>query len=90
MSAVVTRAKFRVQEVLASHYSTDPNGQLIKDNEVVRLSAVYSANPDSDNHAFWKATPNGRIEMWINNSEAWGTFKPGDEFYVDFVKAEQE
>jgi hypothetical protein len=40
-----------------------------------------------ENKKFWKFTPNGRIEIWIDNQEALDQFEFG-EYYVEFKKAE--
>jgi hypothetical protein len=74
------RAKFSVQRVDPQEY---PQG--VKHTERVVLSPVYSADPNSENHAFWAATPNGHLEMYVSNPQAWGMFTAGQEFYLDFT-----
>lgn len=51
------------------------------------FAPVYSNRPDSENKAFWDASPQGTIELTITNEAAW-TFVPGQEYYVDFSEAE--
>lgn len=59
---------------------------------VVELSAVY---PDKEldgyehgeDHAFFSATPQGKLTMTINNQYGAELFQPGDDFYLDITKA---
>ena len=73
------RAKFYCNEI-------EENGS----SEVVKLLAVYG-NSDKDNeenNQFAEATPSGNLEMHISNTSAKGFFKQGEEYYLDFSKAE--
>lgn len=72
------RAKFSVQSVTTNvGYGS------------VKLTAKYAPHdPQSENGKFWTATPTGAIEMQINVPEALAQFKPGDDFYVTFEKAD--
>lgn len=71
------RAKFIVQTV------TDwANGQ-----RVVKLEAVISSGDDS-NKSWAKYTPNGKLEMTIDNPPAAAAFTPGKVFYLDFTPAD--
>lgn len=94
------RAKFSVNEVADVNQRTavnpsattgDPDygkWKIGKVHERVTLNAVYeSGAPTAENVRFAKATPNGRIEMTIDNPDAWGIFVPGDQVYVDFSPA---
>jgi hypothetical protein len=72
---MTVRAKFNVTEV--SKFSHG-GGK-------VTLAPVYGTS--EENKKFWKATPSGKIEMWIDNKEALDLFDFG-EYYVDFTKAE--
>jgi hypothetical protein len=54
----------------------------------VKLSAVYSSDPDHENTAFWNATPSGTIDMFITNKTAFAGFELGKEYYVDFTPVE--
>lgn len=49
---------------------------------------VYSSDPESENHKFWKYTPSGKLEMVCVNPEAVKCFQLGQEFYLDFTPAE--
>lgn len=81
------RAKFKVQSV-QDNVGRASNGTDKKYTEIVRMSPVFSSDPNHENRAFWDATPSGDLSMWINNPKAWGTFKAGQEFYVDFTEAD--
>jgi hypothetical protein len=54
----------------------------------VMLNPVYSDAPESENRAFWTATPSGQLDMYISNQQAWGFFVPGQEYYLDFAPVE--
>lgn len=53
--------------------------------EHVFLTPVYSADPLSENKAFWDATPSGSIDMYITNELAFGVFQGGSCYYVEFI-----
>lgn len=54
----------------------------------IKMRAINDPNaqPGSENASFTKATPNGTVEMTIDNPDALNYFKAGDEVYVDFTK----
>lgn len=74
------RAKFRVSVI--EDYGT---------SKKIKLNVVYegSLGPNDENKRFTKATPNGEIWMTVDNPYAADQFAPGDEWYVDFTKAEK-
>lgn len=80
---MAVRAKFQVYNVTDS---------ITKDGTVgsrrVEMSAVYGQN-GSENAAWSKATPVGRLEMTITNMEAAGQFLPGQSWYLDLTLAEE-
>lgn len=54
----------------------------------IRMGAVYSSDPNSENRAFSDATPSGSCEMMIQGGRpAIKLFEPGEFYYVDFTKA---
>ncbi len=71
------RAKFHVENVTS--YSTGAIGVL--------LMPIRQGPDDTQNTQFWKATPNGKLEMCITNPDAKDFFKPGAEYYIDFTQA---
>lgn len=38
-----------------------------------------------ENKSFWKYTPSGNLEMYINAPNAASFFQPGAEYYIDFT-----
>lgn len=72
----MVRAKFTVSEVVINE---DGSGN-------VKLSAVIAGS--KENEMFFNYTPYGEINMGTINRDALTQFKKGDEFYVDFTKAE--
>lgn len=75
---VKTRAKFEVVSV--TKYARFAGVK-------IEMCPVYSNEPEHPNKAFWEATPNGKIEMQINNLSAAEQFEVGKEYYVDFSPA---
>lgn len=72
------RAKFKCNAV------TIREGQ-----EEVVLNAVYGAD-GTDNGQWSKWTPSGELKMTITNESAFGVLKVGEEYFLDFTKAETE
>lgn len=70
------RAKFTCQFITQHAYG----------GEDVHLSAVVCRN--GENAQWAKATPSGKIDMTIDNSDARGAFVPGKEYWVDFTPCE--
>lgn len=50
------------------------------------FTPVYSGSPE--NEAFFKATPGGKIELFVVNEKAVEGLKVGGNYYVDFSPAE--
>lgn len=71
------RAKFVVNSV--TMYS-DTYGK-------VEMTAVHDTSTP-ENGRFTKATPSGKLEMYIDNPSALGVFKPGQKFYLDFMESD--
>lgn len=55
--------------------------------EAVQLYPVYSADPNSENAKWAKATPGGSLQLTISNPDAFGAFEPGKEYFVDIAPA---
>lgn len=54
-------------------------------NREVQLHPVYPGSDASqEDKAFWQATPNGSLNMHINNPPASDLFVPGDHYYLTF------
>lgn len=75
---VKTRAKFQVMSITKYAQFTGAK---------IEMAPVYSDDPSHPNKAFWEATPNGKIEIQINNPLAIQQFEVGKEYYVDFSPA---
>ena len=55
----------------------------------VVLNPVYGkGDPSHENTRFWQYTPSGEIRLGTVNPEAWKYFELGQEYYVEFKKAE--
>ncbi|HMV87180.1 MAG TPA: hypothetical protein PKC13_10470 [Blastocatellia bacterium] len=70
------RAKFKVLEV-TMYSQTDGK---------VKLSAVQDTDTP-ENQRFALVTPNGIVEMCIDNRRVLEQFAPGKYFYADFTEA---
>jgi len=76
----VMRAKMKVTSV-----------EELDQGENLHLAAVskpegYDSEGNDENNTFAKFTPSASAEMYINNPELKGKFKPDQEFYVDFTE----
>jgi hypothetical protein len=76
---MTVRAKVTVSEV--TEYA---GGEGVKR---VKLACVYDESIPED-RSFSKYTPNGSIDLTVNNPRVTEVFKPGKKFYVDFTPAE--
>jgi hypothetical protein len=74
----------RVRAKMQCHEVTQFQGGGVR----VRLGAVYSNDPNSENKAFSDATPQGSAEMHIQGGKpAAKMFEAGKHYYVDFEEA---
>lgn len=69
-------------------FSVYSKKEIVGGTEVEMTPVIEMNNPNSENHYFWKATPNGRITMFITNMDAVDTFQVGKPYYVDFTPAD--
>ncbi len=83
MAGPTIRAKFQVIEI--NEGVNQQSGE--KFGEEVKMIPVYSPDPNHENHTFWRATPSGELRMYIENPSAFGTFRRGQEYLVDFTPA---
>jgi len=77
MSKVI--AKFNVDEL------TKYGNGCVGGGKVVLMPVIGNTE---ENKVFWKYTPSGKIEMQIDNPEAYKQFEEMGEFYVTFEKVE--
>ena len=54
--------------------------------ERIELAPVWDGK-DGENRAFSTATPAGKLELTITNSDAHGYVEPGELYYVEIRKA---
>ncbi|GAA6621591.1 hypothetical protein [Scytonema sp. NUACC26] len=71
------RAKFTVASI--TEYANIAGKKII-------MSPVLTGS--FENEQFYKSTPNGNLEMFINGGSATGYFEIGKEYYLDFTKAD--
>lgn len=92
---MIVRAKFKVDQI-SRHLSSRSKLIVTADGKsnwesypielcTIILSPVYSSDPNNENHAFWEATPSGKIELGVVNAEAVKDFDLGNEYYIDFT-----
>lgn len=79
----VLRCKLQVERV-----TRDINDDGEVGSETVKLRAVYSDDPKSENAQWSKYTPSAQFEIHINNPDAFGKLTKNHEFFVDFTPAE--
>lgn len=84
------RAKMHCDEVTPQMWGpAGSDGKATQSGEYVRLNAVYGK--DGSANAQWsKATPSGQVTLSISNPGAWGHFKQGGFYFVDFFDAPEE
>lgn len=58
--------------------------------EIVKLTAVYGGDKNSEDNTFSKATPCAEMSMTVSNKAAHGAFVPGKTYYLDFTPADIE
>lgn len=73
------RAKFKCISV--THYENDSEG--------VELRAA-NGRADTANAQWCKMTPNGALNLTINNPAALGKFQPGKWYFLDFTETTEE
>jgi hypothetical protein len=79
------RAKMQVYQVLNT---IDQNNKI--ESQQIRLQAVYSDNPNSENHQWSTWTPSGCLELTITNPSAFNKVTRGQEFYLDLIVVEKD
>ena len=82
---MTVRAKFKL---ISYETTTYPRQNERIEMRTLKFMPVYDQTPGSENHTFWKATPNGEIKLGTINPEAWQQFELDGEYYIDFTRAE--
>lgn len=55
--------------------------------ETVYFTAVYSADPNSENYSWSQASPAGSLQLSISNPAARGVFQQGKQYILTFDEA---
>ena len=71
----MVRGKFQLIAVTHNHWNAD--------TKTLKFSTVYDPTIEED-RKFAKATPNGTIEMQVDNPAALAKLELGKYYYVDF------
>lgn len=81
------RAKLKVNDITS--HATEEGG---KTSETINFSAVaangYPADGSDENNTFARFTPSADLKIQITNPALFDKFAVGEQFYVDFTKAE--
>jgi len=77
----MVRAKFICNNISKFKHSKDDDG-------VTNITLVPVLNGSEENKQFWQYTPSGNLQMTIKNEAAEKYFELGEEYYIDFKKAE--
>lgn len=85
----VSRAKVWVSDVTSREQAPQGKpGVVTYRVEDVTFSFVNGNDADSENRKFWEASPTSQpFHLLIANTVLHGTFRPGQEYYLDFVEA---
>ena len=94
----MVRAKFRVDRITihpGNREARDSNGNRTGKLEAcemfdIEMNPVYSDDPNSENKAFWEATPCGSLTLSTINEDAAKQFKVWQGYYLDFTPALKE
>jgi len=54
----------------------------------VAKSGTYPEDGSDEDNTYARWSPSGELKLTVANPALHGKFKPGDKFYLDFVKAE--
>src|SRR5690242_7481140 len=86
----MVRAKFRCNSITETEHMTStrkPDGSgyvsTPSTKKTIKMSPVYSSDPNSENKKFWDASPGGTFELNIVNPAAVEQFVIGKEYYFD-------
>jgi hypothetical protein len=81
---MMVRAKFKVDAIENTKY-----GKTGKVLTTIKMTPVYPGeNPTHENKKFWDASPSGELRLGTVNAKAVEYFELGEEYYIDFTKAE--
>lgn len=89
MTTPTMRAKLSVNavETLTNSESHEPVAIELEFNAVAKVDG-YPEDGSDENNTFARWTPSATLRMSITNPALFGAFKVGDQFYVDFTRAD--
>lgn len=79
LKKMITRAKFKVTGLSQNEYTGD--------GKEITLKPVTTGS--EENKQFYRMTPAGEIKLMTVNAEVSNQFSIGDEYYIDFTKADK-
>lgn len=86
----MVRAKFRCDSItrqMSSRYSDITKTSTPVEIHSIKMSPVYSSDPNHENKKFWDASPGGSFEINCVNAEAAKQLELGKEYYFDISPA---
>jgi hypothetical protein len=92
MRSTTMKAKlkvFGIQQHYLGEEKTEISGLSVK-FYAVAPSAPYPEDGSDENNSYARWTPSAELNIQIMNPALFASFEIGDEFYVDFTKAEKE
>lgn len=76
-----------VQAKMRCTWNQHPQWDSTETTRVIRLTPVYSSDPESENYSWSKATPAGNLEMTVTNPAAFDQFEENGEYLLTFERA---
>lgn len=87
------RCRFRCKEVAAHPpYEADfaYSEERYAEPRTIELSAVQAQDPESEDHPFWRATPDGHMTLSVENPVAGRFFEPGAKYEIAIRRVDEE
>jgi len=83
------RAKMRVADINTYPRGEGPITQQTLVMYAVARSDSYPADGSDENNSYARWSPSGRLELTIANPALFDAFEVGEEYYLNFIKAEK-
>jgi len=80
------RAKLRVSYIKEHEYDGKKQGEKLSFHAV--CASKYPEDGSDENNTYAKFSPSANFEIHVANPALFDKFKVGEEYYVDFTKAE--
>ena len=81
------RAKLRVSYVKENEWDGKKQSEVLSFHAVCANKA-YPEDGSDENNTYAKFSPSANLDLVVANPALFGKFKVGEEYYVDFTKAE--